>query len=288
MNKNFFFKSILVFCFFSVFLFISSCGTNLFTALVPHTTENELQDITSKLDNATTAEDYQAIIDQAKAIADDANASDSDKQEAQALLGEAYLGKAGFTIIDFADSLASLDSTSNASESFFDIFYKEDTDSTGKTNLKAGADAMNAADALNSTAGSLTNDQQVMRGMANAMAAVNLLSDSMDISSGTVERENDTSAKSTLSELSSNGTLTYAAAAVDAIGSVKNEDGSSALSEDHLEQANTLGKLSELNTAINGTGSYTYSDDNGNNIEITSASTEEQQNVALDYLLRNF
>ena len=150
--------------------------------------------------------------------------------------------------------------------------------------------ATEAAIALNqaATLGSLTTDQQLQRSVANAAVVGAKVKEVFDVSSEGVSLKPGSSIKESLQDLftpdSSSKTIPdYAQTASQAYTNA-NQSGDGA---ENLSKISDISqKLLDLNSAIQSSGSFIYTDSNGHTQVITSSSSDDQVKSAVDFQIR--
>jgi hypothetical protein len=252
------------------------CGSNLFKSLnLVQTPEQSLQD---KLDNAKTGDTstYTSVKAEAQKVIDDPNASTTNKTEAYFLKGSAILGENNSTIIDIASSFTNTQDTAN-------IMSKLVANATG--NVTAAADSLNQA----ANIGTLNNDQEITRGLANTVAAIDVISNFYEIKEdGSLG--DPTSANRTVTEniagLVSGGVLTYATQASDAFTNANALTTDQKKDTDEVDQK--AEKISSLNAAVNTTNpSIVYSYTSGSStVTVNCNSSEADINAALNSIFK--
>ena len=254
---------------------LAGCGTNVFTSMgmVPApTTADALSD---SIDDATTAEDYQTIETAADVIIASATATDEEKKAAYVVKAEAILGANEITPLSILETVVDL-SDSGADET--EIF----------TELVASGDAKSAADAYNNAADQGDLNDNINRGVVNAVAAVNMINESFTVGEGDVELKDDTKTYfETLQEVvdpnqdgtTDDGATHYMSEANEAF-----DDAENLSSDQSSELGNVTDKSDALNTlyttAATG-GNYTLSDNTTVYVSSNSADDANLQ-TALD------
>ena len=150
-------------------IFLLSCGSNIFENF---NKDNE-EDLSELVDNASTVEDYNNIIDQANEVIDSTASNDNEKIEAYESLSTAILGANELSPLDLFVDIAD---AAEDSENIFNI-----------VNIVADVDALiEASDALSEVdnlGGELDESQHLLQGVTNTMIVMSVIDSVFEIDS---------------------------------------------------------------------------------------------------------
>jgi len=232
---------ILVLLFFS----LTGCGQNIFSSFV----DNEDKDLTNKIENASTVDDFNALISDADAIINDPNATNEQKIEANYIKAEAILGKYETTPLDVMTKIAtSTDEQKNPINIISTSAPKE-----------ALLDASSALAAAESLGGTLNSDQNLMKGIINTMVVINTLNSTFNINENGDVENNITNYSQALDDIiypdpnnTSKTILTYSTSALDGF------QNSGALTTEQVDEAeNIKTKVNAIDTLFQNKNSKT-------------------------------
>ena len=265
------------------------CGSSLYSENEDYYEVGSEDYIIELLNDATSTENYTAIVDYAQSIISDNASTNAEKASAYTYLGEALLGTEGVNLISVLEDVAELESMSEDDLESGNIFDLIDIDASADT-LKAAADAFSSANELSTDSSErvllkestetfeMTNDQLILAGFANLLYVIKSIQIYFDIdSSGSVSLidENETFETISASLIDTNTIHVNASASY----SFFNQTGAFATEQlEVLENVSTaLTSYSEGWAAYSAGTSYTYNSvsyDFSN--ESTKASSLEQ------------
>tara|TARA_B100001989_G_C24507903_1_gene448721 strand:- start:522 stop:1379 length:858 start_codon:yes stop_codon:yes gene_type:complete len=261
-------KSQIKFLFAILILFsVTSCGTNIFEGFVE---ENDDINLSDALDEATSVEDYNEIIEDADSIINSDAASDTDKADAYKAKSEAILGSIELSPIDIFSDLNDSATSGDNPLSVLDL----DVDNA---QLIESANAIASANALDSDS---TDDEDLLKGVVNTMVVVNTIDEALSISDdGEITQVNeDQTYWETLTDVmypdDNNTSVTIADYAENAYDGYEDSD---SLSSEQLSDLETtseaLTEVESLFSAI--TNGTSYTDPSGNTVTYPALSTDE-------------
>lgn len=156
-----------------ILLMSSGCGKNIFSTFVD---EEDQSSLSAKLDNASSASDYQEIIEDSESIINSGSASNEEKQTAYYVKAEATLGKSDLSTLDlFADIANAADDEDASALNMFDTQGNYEA-------LLTASEAISSADSIASTE-NVTNDQNLIKGVVNTLIVVDRVKNVFDVSS---------------------------------------------------------------------------------------------------------
>lgn len=174
--------------------FVTACGTNLFEGLVSQDTGNTIEKMEAKLDDASSASDFQEIQNLADGVINDPNATSQEKQQAFAVKSQAILGQNNIGLVDVIGDLYDFNNTSSVSGEFvsisqtapldniFELFFTI-LNSIDSQQIQMAAIAINTAHHLSIPNNALLpEDLQFIRTVVNILAAARMLTQELAIS----------------------------------------------------------------------------------------------------------
>jgi len=234
---------IIVLLFFS----LTGCGQNIFSSFV----DNTDKDLTNKIENASTVDDFNALISDADAIINDPNATNEEKIEANYIKAEAILGKYETTPLDVMTKIAT---SSDGQQNPINII----STSAPKDALLDASSALAAAESLG---GTLNSDQNLMKGIINTMVVINTLNSTFNINENGDVENNITDYSQALDDIiypdpsnTSKTILTYSTSALEGF------QNSGALTTQQVDEAeNIKTKVNDIDTLFQNKNSKTSS-----------------------------
>ena len=229
------------------------------------------QSIDSLLNNAKNTEDYIKIETQATEIIVNNSLSETEINNAKIQRGQARLGKLNVDAISILADFQSLaeDKSSNSQQN--NIFNKITiVDDVDLNDLKAASTDLNEADSSSSV--TLTQDEQNVRAMANALTAVKAIKKTYIVQSdGQLDPQNNVSAEDAFDQVIADGVTTSLDNSVDAYAQGAN------FNSDQQQEIDNIKFISKnivaLNTAKTGGGTYSPIDKDGNPLTGSSISS---------------
>ncbi|RAP36490.1 hypothetical protein DID80_05270 [Candidatus Marinamargulisbacteria bacterium SCGC AAA071-K20] len=163
-------------------LTLVSCGSNIFEGFENKDAAN---DLTTKIENASTTADYVEIISDTEKIIASADSSNSEKQNAYFIKAEATLGKAELSTLDlFADIASAATDEDAGALNLIDIEGKYD-------DLLAASQAIENAESVDSTS-NVNEDQNLLKGVVNTLLVVDSIKKVFEVTSAGDLSQKDT------------------------------------------------------------------------------------------------
>ncbi len=276
----------------SIFLLpviLIGCGSNVFEGLAQKPEQNlTLQD---KMDTASTTEEFKEIAADATTVIQNTEEGSDEWKNANRMLGKAILGQHDVTAIDVVKNLLDSNKEDSSVTNVYDVI--EDTlvkqgERVASTDLKLAANALN-----NGTDSNSSTSSQLIRGMANALVIIDMVTLVYDVSDDGVEpKDSNLSSIKQLDALmdpdgngvTSDSFIIYTNAAEESLNA------SNALPDDEREDIDRLienaDKVNNLYTALKKDGESFEYEKNASPYTITSADIDDDTKTedAIDWI----